>query len=97
YGVHVWKEGRGEFKDCEICGNAQSGIEVWDFGNLTVTGCKIHDGKNSGICVHDKGTGTFTTNTLSKNYREGKLSNWAIDRNAGAVKGSGNLPEMPKR
>lgn len=97
HGAVVWNEGRGTFKDCEIYANELAGIEVWNFGDLTVTGCNLHDGKSGGIYVHDKGTGTFNTNTLSKNYRDGKLSNWAIEFNAGKVKGSGNTPEMPKR
>lgn len=56
-GVIVEKEGRGEFINCEICGNAKAGINVGKLGTPTITGCNI-SGNAAGIFVIDSGNPT---------------------------------------
>lgn len=94
-GVFVYENGFGTFRDCEIYGNEEAGIMVLRSGNPTVTKCKIRDGRQRGVYISEGGMGTFNNNLLVKNFREGKLSNWVIDTDAGKVKGSGNSPEIP--
>jgi parallel beta-helix repeat protein len=60
FGMAINQEGRGDFRDCEIYGNALAGIKVTELGNPTVTGCKIHDGKEGGVYVFQEGLGEFT-------------------------------------
>ncbi|MCR5162713.1 MAG: right-handed parallel beta-helix repeat-containing protein [Thermoguttaceae bacterium] len=70
-GLIVEEQGRGEFKNCEVYGNACAGIQVWKSGNPTVIGCKIHDGKAGGLLVCQEGRGEFRDCDIYGNASDG--------------------------
>ncbi|MDO4426098.1 MAG: right-handed parallel beta-helix repeat-containing protein, partial [Planctomycetia bacterium] len=91
-----YHKGKGRFLDCVVIRNASSGVWVGPWGEPVVESCQIRNGKSEGIEIDEDGRGTFLNNRIENHFRGKEKRDWFVDRYAGEVNASGNVPQMPR-